>query len=61
MKKRIAKKVYLSMSYGTERRRIARNSYYFRQPYTINQQLKAMKALGLTNYTHYIAGMSLKR
>lgn len=61
MKTRIAKKIKLAMHYGTERKKLLKESYWFRQPYTIAQQRKAMKVLGLTKYIEFYAGISLKR
>lgn len=59
MKKR--NKIRLAMLYGTERKKLSKESYYFRQPYTITQQCKAMKVLGLTKYVVFYAGISLKK
>lgn len=59
MNTRIAKKVHLAMLYGTERKRVAKKSYYFRQPYSIEQQRKAMKRLNLTDYVLFYVDKSL--
>ena len=54
-------KIKLAMHYGAERKKLLKESYYFRQPYTIAQQRKAMKVLGLTKYIEFYAGISRKR